>query len=107
MLDETPSADPHARCCGEGELETRPYPITDTAVANVVGSGKFNGVKAGPVAPFGRDMVGMMTLRKEYGWLNYLNLFINRQVRSGRFQELYSKWIGGDAPDMTVQGIYY
>ncbi|MEW8489512.1 MAG: hypothetical protein AB2657_07390, partial [Candidatus Thiodiazotropha endolucinida] len=27
MLDEPPSADPHARWCGEGGLETRPYPI--------------------------------------------------------------------------------
>jgi hypothetical protein len=27
MLDEPPSADPHARWWGEGGLETRPYPI--------------------------------------------------------------------------------
>ena len=26
-LCETPSADPHAGCCGEGERETPPYPI--------------------------------------------------------------------------------
>ncbi len=26
-LDETPYADPHAGCCGEGGRETRPYPI--------------------------------------------------------------------------------
>ena len=28
-LDETPSADPHARCCGEGGLNTRLYPIVE------------------------------------------------------------------------------
>ena len=27
MLDEPPGADPHAGWCGEGGLETRPYPI--------------------------------------------------------------------------------
>ncbi|MCP3927905.1 MAG: hypothetical protein GY705_02255 [Bacteroidetes bacterium] len=26
-LDETPCADPHAGCCGEGGRETRPYSI--------------------------------------------------------------------------------
>jgi polar amino acid transport system substrate-binding protein len=81
--------------------------VTDTAAANVLASGKFKGIKSGPVAPFGADIVGMMTLRKQYGWINYLNLFINRQVRTGRFQELYGKWIGGTAPDMTVPGTYY
>jgi len=29
MLDEPPGADPHAGWCGEGGLETRPYPISD------------------------------------------------------------------------------
>jgi hypothetical protein len=34
-LDEPPSADPHARWCGEGGLETRPYPIgTSFAVSH-------------------------------------------------------------------------
>jgi polar amino acid transport system substrate-binding protein len=81
--------------------------VTDTAAANAISSGKFEGVTLGPVAPFGADIVGMMTLRKEYGLIRYLNLFINRQVRSGRFQELYGKWIGGQAPNMTVPGTYY
>ena len=27
-LDETPCADPHAGCCGEGERETCLYPIS-------------------------------------------------------------------------------
>ncbi|MGH1486581.1 MAG: transporter substrate-binding domain-containing protein [Cellvibrionaceae bacterium] len=81
--------------------------VTDTAAANAISSGKFEGVTLGPVAPFGADIVGMMTLRKEYGLIRYLNLFINRQVRSGRFQELYGKWIGGQAPDMTTPGTYY
>jgi polar amino acid transport system substrate-binding protein len=89
----------------KGEVES--IILSDTAVRHAVNSGKWNGVKAGPIAPFGEDIVGMMTLRKEYGWIRYLNLFINRQARSGRYQELYQKWIGGKAPDTTTPDIYY
>ncbi|MGH1426626.1 MAG: transporter substrate-binding domain-containing protein [Arenicella sp.] len=81
--------------------------VTDTVAANNIKSGKFGGITAGPVAPFGADIVGMMTKRQEYGWLNYLNIFINRQVRSGRYQEIYSKYVGGTAPDLTSVGVYY
>ena len=28
ILSETPCADPHAGCCGEGWLDTSPYPIS-------------------------------------------------------------------------------
>lgn len=81
--------------------------VTDTVAANNLKSGKFEGVTSGPVAPFGADIVGMMTKRKEFGWINYLNIFINRQVRSGRYQEIYSKYVGGTAPDLTSLGVYY
>ncbi|MGH1543024.1 MAG: transporter substrate-binding domain-containing protein [Arenicella sp.] len=81
--------------------------VTDTVAANNIKSGKFGDISAGPVAPFGADIVGMMTKRKEYGWLNYLNIFINRQQRSGRYQEIYSKYVGGTAPDLTSKGVYY
>jgi polar amino acid transport system substrate-binding protein len=38
----------------------------------------------------------------------YLNLFVNQQVRTGRYAELYKKWVGeGNAPDLTVPGVYY
>jgi len=81
--------------------------VTDTVAANNIKSGKFGGITAGPVAPFGADIVGMMTKRKEFGWINYLNIFINRQVRSGRYQEIYAKYVGGTAPDLTSVGVYY
>lgn len=81
--------------------------VTDTVASNNIRSGKFGEVTAGPVAPFGADIVGMMTKRKEFGWLNYLNIYINRQVRSGRYQELYTKYVGGNAPDLTSVGVYY
>lgn len=81
--------------------------VTDTVAANNIKSGKFEGVTSGPVAPFGADIVGMMTKRKEFGWINYLNIFINRQVRSGRYQEIYSKYVGGTAPSLSSPGVYY
>jgi polar amino acid transport system substrate-binding protein len=81
--------------------------VTDTVAANNIKSGKFKGIASGPVAPFGADIVGMMTKRKEYGLINYLNIFINRQVRSGRYQEIYEKYVGGTAPDLTSVGVYY
>lgn len=81
--------------------------VTDTVAANNLQSGKFGEVSLGPVAPFGADIVGMMTKRKEFGWINYLNIFINRQVRSGRHQEVYSKYVGGKAPSLSSLGVYY
>lgn len=81
--------------------------VTDTVAANNLKSGKFGDISLGAVAPFGSDIVGMMTKRKEFGWINYLNIFINRQVRSGRHQEIYSKYVGGKAPSLSSMGVYY
>ena len=50
----------------------------------------------------------LIGLRSEYGLLNYLNLFVNHQIRSGRYQELYNKHVGeGDAPNLMIPGAYY
>ena len=58
-------------------------------------------------APYAADYSCIIAPRLEQGLLNYINLFINHQVRSGRYQELYRKWIGGGrAPDLTVPGVY-
>jgi len=41
---ETPSADPHAGCCGEGKLEAFPYPISTFALEvrkNIITNGCF------------------------------------------------------------------
>ena len=77
-----------------------------TAVATNVKSGKYPDIQRGPDAPFPVDYVAIMTPRQEYGLLRYLDLFINRQVRSGRYKELYGKWVGGTAPDLTIPGVY-
>jgi polar amino acid transport system substrate-binding protein len=57
-------------------------------------------------APYPIDYVSLIALRQEFGMLNYLDLFINQQVRSGRYQELYDKWVGGTAPTLTIDGVY-
>lgn len=80
---------------------------TDTAIANIIAAGSPKGLKAGPVAPFGADIVGFMTVRNEYGWINYLNLYINRAYRDGTLPSLYATHIGGTMPDLTTLGVYY
>jgi hypothetical protein len=52
-------------------------------------------------SPLSRQRAEVATL------LNYLNLFISHQVRTGRYQELYKKWVGaGSPPDLTIPGVY-
>jgi ABC-type amino acid transport substrate-binding protein len=109
---------------GWGEGEFRPYQTqadvflalsqgqidatvsTSTVAQANVKSGNFPGISVVGPAPFDTDYVSLFTNREEYGFINYLNLFINQQVRTGRYAELYEKWIGGDLPDLTVPGVY-
>ncbi|MGI6247598.1 MAG: transporter substrate-binding domain-containing protein [Pseudochelatococcus sp.] len=79
---------------------------TSTVAQANVKSGNFPGMSVVGTAPFDIDYVALFTLRDEYGLLNYLNLFVNQQVRTGRYAALYEKWIGGDVPDLTVNGVY-
>ena len=53
-------------------------------------------------APFDTDYVALFAKRDEYGFLNYLDLFVNQQVRTGRYDELYEKWVGGEVPKLMV-----
>ncbi len=79
---------------------------TSTVAQANVKSGKFAGLSVVGSAPFDTDYVALFTNREEYGLINYLNLFINQQVRTGRYAELYEKWVGGQAPDLTVGSVY-
>lgn len=82
---------------------------TSTVATAIIKSGKYPGFKIAGNAPFDDDYVSLIALRNEQGLLNYLNLFINRQVRSGRYAELYKQWIGSDAgqpPQLTAAGVY-
>ena len=57
-------------------------------------------------APYVPDYVSLMVPRGEFGLINYLNLFVNQQVRVGRYRELYEKWIGGEPAALTVEHVY-
>lgn len=78
----------------------------EVAEANVK-SGKFADIAIVDKAPMVPDYVSLFTMRQEYGLINYLNLFVNQQVRTGRYAELYAKWVGEGTPaDLTIPGIY-
>lgn len=71
-----------------------------------VKSGKFPGISVVGIAPYLPDYMSLFTNREEYGLLNYLNLFVHHQVRNGRYKELFDKWVGGDLPNLTINGVY-
>lgn len=79
---------------------------TSTVAQANVKSGKFPGISVGGKAPLDIDYVALFTNREEYGFINYLNLFVNQQVRTGRYAELFEKHIGGELPELTVPGVY-
>ncbi|PTW63081.1 amino acid ABC transporter substrate-binding protein (PAAT family) [Breoghania corrubedonensis] len=79
---------------------------TSTVAMASVNSGKFDGISVVGKAPFDTDYVALFASRNEYGLINYLNLFVNQQIRSGRYAELYKKWVGGTLPSLTVPNAY-
>ena len=68
---------------------------------------KYESVIAGPRMPWTTDYTSVVGPRKDFGWLNYLNLFVTQQVRSGRYQELWDKYVGGKAPELRIPGVMY
>jgi len=89
----------------QGQLDATVSTV-EVAEANVK-SGNFPGITIVDKAPMVPDYVALITLREEYGLLNYMDLFINQQVRTGRYAELYAKWVGeGEPADLTISGVY-
>ena len=80
--------------------------VSSTVAASWIKSGKYKGLKIAGDAPYDIDYVALGAKRNEYGLLNYLNLFINQQVRTGRYAELAQKWVGGTAPELTTSAVY-
>ena len=78
---------------------------TNTAVKPI--AEKYDSVIAGPRMPWTTDYTSVVGPRKDFGWLNYLNLFITHQVRSGRYQELWGQFVGGQAPELRIPGVFY
>ena len=52
------------------------------------------------------DWTGLMVNRNHQGLLNWINLFVWHQWKTGRTDELYIKWFGYPAPSMTYPGIH-
>lgn len=89
----------------QGQLDATVSTV-EVAEANVK-SGNFPGIKIVDKAPMVPDYVALITLREEYGLINYMDLFINQQVRTGRYAELYKKWVGeGEPANLTIPGVY-
>ncbi len=81
--------------------------VTSTVAFASIKSGKYKGLKVAGDAPYTIDYVSLVAKRNEYGLINYLNLFVNQQVRNGRYTELYQKWVGGTPPTLLVPNVYY
>lgn len=82
---------------------------TSTVAYASIKSGNYDKrLKVGGNAPYPIDYVSSVAARGEYGLIRYLNLFVNQQVRTGRYAELYKKWAGeGKAPELMAPGVYY
>lgn len=81
--------------------------VTSTVASSIIATGQYPGLVIKGDAPYDIDYVCLIALREEYGLINYLNLFVNQQVRTGRYQELYEKYVGGEAPALMVPKVYY
>lgn len=78
---------------------------TNTAVKPI--TDQYDNVVAGPRMPWTTDYTSVVAKREDVSWLNYLNLFVTHQVRSGRYQELWGKYVGGEAPELRIPGVMY
>lgn len=78
---------------------------TNTAVKPI--AAQYESIIAGPRMPWTTDYTSVVGPRKDFGWLNYLNLFVTHQVRSGRYQELWDRFVGGEAPALRIPGVMY
>lgn len=81
---------------------------TDTTISELLKLDKYKDYTTGPFIPGFDDFVSIITKRSDFGMINYLNLFIHQQVRTGRYGEL-TKQFYGNSPvrKLTVDGIYY
>lgn len=78
---------------------------TNTAVKPI--TDQYDTVIPGPRMPWTTDYTSVAGPRKDVTWLNYINLFITHQVRSGRYEELWQKYVGDTAPELRIPGVMY
>ena len=63
-------------------------------------------LEAGPLMPLVPDYCAVGAARKDASWLDYLNLFVHHQARSGRYETLWRKHVGTEPPSLVVPGVY-
>lgn len=80
--------------------------VVSTVAAAAIKSGQYKGLKIAGDAPYVVDYVSLAAQRNEYGFINYLNLFINQQVRTGRYNELWTKWVTGEPAALMTGNVY-
>ena len=68
------------------------------------GKGKIKIACNAPQIP--ADWTGLMVKRDQQGLLNWLNLFVWHQWKTGRTDELYRQWFGYPAPSMAFPGVH-
>ncbi len=68
------------------------------------GKGKIKIACSVPKIP--ADWTGLMVKRGQQGLLNWLNLFVWHQWKTGRTNELYQAWFGYPAPNMAFPGVH-
>lgn len=78
---------------------------TNTNIATKLQSDEFADFEAGPYVPNYDDVVGIIAKRDEVAWINYLNLFLVRQIRDGNMNDAYNKYFGSDAPADLIQSL--
>lgn len=78
---------------------------TNTAVKPI--ADQYKTIDAGPRMPWTADYTSIVGPRKDVTWLNYLNLFVTHQVRSGRYDELWTKYVGNNVPELRIPGVMY
>lgn len=78
---------------------------TNTNIATKLQGDEFEDFEAGPYVPNYDDVVGIIAKRSETAWINYLNLFLIRQIRDGNMNEAYNKYFGSDAPADLIQSL--
>ena len=78
---------------------------TNSAIKPVVE--QYDNLEAGPLMPFVGDYASIAAKRTDSSWLSYLNNFVNHQVRTGRYEELWHHYVGTEAPDLTIPKVYY
>ncbi|MGB7269187.1 MAG: transporter substrate-binding domain-containing protein [Albidovulum sp.] len=78
---------------------------TNTAVLPI--TQQYDSILAGPRMPWTTDYTSVVAKREDVTWLNFLNLFVTHQVRSGRYAELWGTYVGGEAPELRIPGVMY